>query len=115
MDWIFEKGKIYSTNEAGEVVAKATYIVKPNGEWDIDHTYVSPDLRGQGVAGKMMEVVANYIREQKAITTATCSYANVWLKRHAEDYADIISQDLSGEPIACKLDGSHQAGSDQKN
>jgi predicted GNAT family acetyltransferase len=107
MDWKYENGRIYSVNENNELMAETTYVIKENGEVDIDHTYVNPILRGKGVAGKMMEVVAEYLRENSLKATATCSYANAWLKKHRELYSDIISKDLDDEAVACKLGGNH--------
>lgn len=107
MDWKYEDGRIYSINENNELMAETTYVFKENGEIDIDHTYVNPVLRGQGVAEKMIKVVAEYLREKGLKATATCSYANIWLKRNSESYSDIISKDIDGESIACKIDGKH--------
>lgn len=107
MDWKFENGRIYSVNENNELMAETTYVLKENGEVDINHTYVNPQLRGQGVAGAMMEEVAGYLRKQSLKATATCSYANSWLKKHRDEYSDIISKDIDNEAIACKIDGKH--------
>ena len=107
MDWKFEEGRIYSTDETGELMAETTYVIKENGEVDIDHTFVSNVLRGQGVAGKMMEVVSDYLREKNMKATASCSYANSWFKKNAESYSDILSSDLDAESVACKIDGAH--------
>jgi predicted GNAT family acetyltransferase len=38
MDWKYENGRIYSTDEKGELMGEATFIRKENGEMDIDHT-----------------------------------------------------------------------------
>lgn len=107
MDWKYGNGRIYSTDEKGELMCEATFTRQENGEMDIDHTYVNPVLRGQGVAGQMMEVVAEYFKKEKFITSATCSYANVWLKRHSKQYPDILSDKLSDQGAACKIDGKH--------
>jgi len=107
MNWQYDNGRIYSTDEKGELMAETTFIRKENGEMDIDHTYVNPVLRGQGVAGKMMEVVAEYFGKERLKTTATCSYANIWLKRHEKQYPDILSKDTSDQAVACKIDGKH--------
>lgn len=107
MNWKYEDGRIYSTDEKGELMCETTFKRKENGEINIDHTYVNPILRGQGVAGKMMEVVAEYLREKGLKASATCSYANIWLKRHKEIFSDIISQDLEDQASACKIDAKH--------
>lgn len=107
MNWKYEVGRIYGTDEKGELMCEATFNFKENGEIDIDHTYVNPILRGQGVAGEMMVVVANYLREKGLKTTATCSYANIWLKRHKELYPDILSKDMDDQAVACKINAKH--------
>lgn len=103
MKWIVEKGRICSRDESGDVIAEATFHEKANGEYDIDHTYVVPRLRGRGVAGDMMTAVAEHFRARKAKVTASCAYAHVWLKRHEQQYADIISEDFAGEPLTCRF------------
>ncbi len=107
MNWKYENRRIYSVSENNELMAETTFVFKENGEVDIDHTYVNSVLRGQGVAGKMMEVVAEYLREKGLKASATCSYSNIWLKKHKEAYSDIISKDIDVEAIACKIDGKH--------
>lgn len=107
MKWYFEEGRIYSLDEKNQVMAEATYVHKANGEVIIDHTFVSTDLRGQGVAGKMMQVVAEYLKEKGLKASASCSYANAWLKKNREAYAEIVSPDIDGDGIACKIDGNH--------
>jgi hypothetical protein len=107
MDWKFEKGRIYSVDENNELLAEATFELKENGEVDINHTYVNPVLRGQGVAGKMMEVVAQYLKENGLKASASCSYANSWLKKNRETYFGIISSDTDNEAVSCKIGGRH--------
>lgn len=107
MDWKYENERIYSVDEKGELMAEATFTHKKNGEIDIDHVYVNPILRGKGVAGKIMLVVVDYLREKGLKATATCSYANGWFKKNEELYSDIISNDIWNEVAACKIDGKH--------
>lgn len=94
MNWRFENGRIYSVDNNNELLAETTFVSIGNREVDIDHTYVSPSLRGQGVAGKMLEVVAEHLREKGLKARATCPYANAWLRKHTELYSDIISEKL---------------------
>lgn len=107
MDWKYENGRIYSVNEKDELMAETTFNFKENGDVDINHTYVNPVLRGQGAAGKMMEIVAEYLREKGLKATATCSYANSWLKKHRDVYSGIMSKDIDDEAAACKINGKH--------
>lgn len=107
MDWKYENGRIYSISENNELMAEATFTDMGSGKVDIDHTYVNPVLRGQGVAGKMLETVAGYIRENGLKATATCSYANSWFKKHRDEYADILADDFDKDIPACRTDGKH--------
>jgi predicted GNAT family acetyltransferase len=107
MIWNYNNGRIFSVNENNELLAETTYISKQNGEIDIDHTYVSPGLRGQGLAGDMMKVVVEFLKENGLKASATCSYANAWLKKHSETYPNIISKDIDDDAISCKIDGKH--------
>lgn len=94
MDWKYEDGRIYKVDEKGELMCETTFNYRNNGEVNINHTYVNPVLRGQGQAGKMMVIVAEYFREKGLKAAATCSYVDSWLKNHAKDYSDIISKGI---------------------
>lgn len=107
MDWKYENERIYSVDEKGELMAEATFVHNKNGEINIDHVYVNPVLRGQGVAGKIMVAVVDYLRQKNLKVTATCSYANEWFKKNAELYDDVISKNIRDEVTACKIDGKH--------
>lgn len=105
MDWKYESGRIYSVDENNNLLAETNFSIKEGGEVDISHTYVDPSLRGKGVAGKMMEAVTQYLRENGLKATASCSYANAWLKKNRESYSDIISKDFDDHHPSCRIDG----------
>jgi len=107
VNWKYEAGRIYCTDDKGELMCETAFIRKENGELDLDHTYVNPILRGQGMAGKMMVVVAEYLRKESLKASATCSYANIWLKRHEELYPDILSKDMDAQAVAGKINAKH--------
>ncbi len=107
MDWRFEEGRIYGVDENGDLMCETTYIRKGNGIVDIDHTYVNPCMRGQGIASKMMFVVSDFLRKEGLTATATCSYANLWFMDHKEEYPDIISDQVTGQDLSCKIGGKH--------
>ena len=107
MEWKHEKGRIYSENEFGELMAEATYVCLDNGDINIDHTYVNPSLRGRGVADIMMKAVVEYLRKEGIKAVASCSYAVSWFEKNEEEYADIIAKDKGGVEVGCKIDGNH--------
>ncbi len=94
MEWKYESGRIYSVDENNELVAEVTYVFAKNGVVNINHTYVNPQYRGKGIAGKLMETMVEYLRKNSLKTIAQCSYANSWFKKHRELYSDVISEEL---------------------
>lgn len=56
---------------------------------NINHTFVDDSLRGQGVAGKLMEETAKKLRTDGKKAVLTCSYAVKWFEKHPE-YGDVI-------------------------
>jgi predicted GNAT family acetyltransferase len=58
----------------------------------ITHVGVHPSLRGQGVAGRMVEVSMAYARENSLRVVPMCSYAAAFIRRHPE-YAELTRQD----------------------
>lgn len=74
-------------DEQGEVIAEITF--QPTADPEIviaDHTYVSPVLRGQGVAEKLLDhLVAEMAKENKKIK-AQCSYVVAKFERESEKY-----------------------------
>ena len=68
----------------------------------IDHTWVDPSLRGQGVAGQLVKRAADALRSTGRRARATCSYARTWFENHPEA-ANVLAEDWDGGPAACKL------------
>jgi predicted GNAT family acetyltransferase len=60
----------------------------------ITHVGVHPDQRGQGVAGKLVEVSLEYAKEKSLRVVPMCSYAAAYIHRHPE-YADLMNQQRS--------------------
>ena len=57
----------------------------------ITHVGVHPDLRGQGVAGKIVEAGIAYARENSFRVVPMCSYAAAYIRRHPE-HAELTKQ-----------------------
>lgn len=97
MDFITEKDRIYATDPAGNVIAEVTFPTE-DGVSTIDHTFVDPFLRGEGVAGKLVKLAADKILADGNKIAATCSYAVAWFKRHPEYHL------VCSGPVACRID-----------
>lgn|SRR5690606_3376068 len=54
----------------------------------ITHVGVHPDLRGQGVAGKLMQFAMDYAKSKSLRVIPICSYAMSWIQKH-EEYKEL--------------------------
>lgn len=84
MNFIHETNKIYLNDENNHMIAVVTFPKISDQVVNIDHTYVDTSLRGQGIAGKLMEEAVKQIRENKLMVKPTCSYAVKWFEEHPE-------------------------------
>ena len=64
MEFIYEAERIYVKNEAGRMAAEVTFHQRSDGAMSIDHTYVSPELRGRGVADRLLAAAAERFRRR---------------------------------------------------
>lgn len=84
-----EKGRIFLNNEEGKLVAEATF---PGEEiWQFNRTFVDESLRGQGVAGKLVEAVVEKARKEGAKIAPVCSYAVAAFEKN-EAYHDVLAK-----------------------
>ena len=68
----------------GKVIAEVTFPETEPGTFTIDHTFVDPILRGQGIASKLVQAAVEEIKRKDGEVRATCPYAVKWLKEHME-------------------------------
>lgn len=71
----------------GKMLAEITWTMLGD-VMAVDHTFVSPDLRGQGVAKKLLDRAAAYAREKEYKMEPICSYVVTAFERY-DDYNDI--------------------------
>lgn len=91
MEFTYNKNQIALLDENDRVIAEVTFPDVDADTVDIDHTFVDDSLRGQGVAGKLMEAAARYLRENQKKAALTCSYAVKWFEKHPE-YDDVVKK-----------------------
>jgi predicted GNAT family acetyltransferase len=71
-------------------LSKLDYIL--NGKnFVITHVGVQPELRGQGVAGKITQTGLEYALNNSLRVIPMCSYAAAYIRRHPE-YARLVVQ-----------------------
>jgi len=89
MDFLKDNDHIYLNNDEGQMIAEAAWVNNSDGSRNLWHTFVDDSLRGQGIAGKLMEAFAADLRETGKKGVLTCSYAVSWFAKHPE-YADLL-------------------------
>lgn len=88
MKFQYEPGRIYAVDPSGTLLAEVTFPAS-NGVAVVDHTFVDPSLRGQGIADKLLTAAVEQIRSQGLKARATCSYAVKWFEQHPE-HSDLL-------------------------
>ena len=57
-------GRIWAEDQAGKLVAEITFPETAPGVYTMDHPFVDPSLRGQGMADQLVRAALAQIREQ---------------------------------------------------
>lgn len=91
MKFKIETGRIWLPDAQGRTLAEVLFPAAGEGTVNITHTYVDDSLRGQGVAGELMESVAAELRRQGKKAKISCSYAFGWFSKHPE-FGDILAK-----------------------
>lgn len=91
MEFKNESNRIYLEDEEGKLIAEVTFPEIKEQLVNINHTFVDDSLRGQGIAGKLMEEVARKLKKENKKAVLTCSYAIKWFEKN-KGYEDIISK-----------------------
>lgn len=88
MNFTVETNRIYAADADGRIVAEITFPAVGAATVRIERTFVDESLRGQGVAGQLMEAVVQTLRATGRRAEPVCSYAVRWMEQHP-DSADV--------------------------
>ncbi|WP_074036447.1 GNAT family N-acetyltransferase [Exiguobacterium sp. AT1b] len=89
MDIKQKENTFYVGNDT-EPSAELHYVPTGPDKLIVDHTYVSDDLRGQGVGEKLVLTVVEYAREQGKTIIPLCPFTKNQFDRH-EEYRDVLA------------------------
>lgn len=84
MNFIHEQNRIYMEDDKRHPIAEVTFPSISENVVIIDHTFVDNSLRGQGIAGKLMEEAVADLRKNYKKARLSCSYAIKWFREHPE-------------------------------
>jgi uncharacterized protein len=76
-------GGSFWLEQEGRRLAEMTYRRLGESHVLVDHTYVDPQLRGQGVARQLLDAMVAWARQSNTKLSATCSYVVVQFARDA--------------------------------
>jgi len=83
LDFKYGNNRVYAEDESGRLIAEVNFPQK-YGVYHITHTYVSPELRGKGVADEMLHTAVDIMSSTGAMIKPVCSYATKWFGQHPE-------------------------------
>lgn len=95
MDFKKSSERIWLEDPQGKEIAFVSFPERSDKTVEIDHTVVDGSLRGQGVAGALLETLARDLREQGKTAIPTCSYAVKWFAEHPEE-RDLLADEAGG-------------------
>lgn len=72
-----------------QAIAEITYVYINSHAINVNHTFVDPSLRGQGIAKQLMDSVVEFAKKEHLKIKPTCSYAVKVFPRYKE-YEDLI-------------------------
>lgn len=75
---IKHESNIFYIGDISDPLAKLDYRIE-NSNMMIDYVFVSPQLRGQGIAAQLIEEAVKFSKENKYEITPICSYARKYL------------------------------------
>lgn len=89
MDFEKNENRFLKNDKDGKMIAEVTYVPSGDDKVILDHTFVDPSLRGQGVAEELVNRVVEEMRAENKKIIPLCPYAKTLFERKPEIYADI--------------------------
>ncbi|ASN06973.1 GNAT family N-acetyltransferase [Virgibacillus necropolis] len=83
--------KFFVGDNEEKPLAEIIFVPADDDKLIIEHTIVSNELSGQGVAGELVEKVVNYAREEGKKIITECSYAKSKIAKTPE-FQDVLAQ-----------------------
>jgi predicted GNAT family acetyltransferase len=84
MKFTFEQNRIYHCDGQGKLLAEVLFPGENEDTAAITHVFVDESLRGQGIAGKLMEAFVSELQARGKKAKAVCPYAVKWFEKHPE-------------------------------
>ena len=69
-----------------------SYVPEDGNVLDFNHTFVPVELRGEGIAAKLVEAGLKYAAENNFKIIPSCSYVNVYIQRNKK-YKGLLEEE----------------------
>ena len=95
MNFVYENNMIWYGGTKEAPLAYIQFPVVEEGKENcvvVAHTVVDESLRGQGLAGKLVQAMAEQLRTDGRKAKLKCSYAVKWFEKH-EEYRDVLEEE----------------------
>lgn len=90
MEFLREDHAIVIRNDQGEMIAEITYKDTADAKVkDVDHTYTANELRGQGIAGKLLDALVSDMATEDILLNPVCPYVVRKFDEEPEKYGHI--------------------------
>ncbi|KAA8732467.1 N-acetyltransferase [Acinetobacter qingfengensis] len=86
-----QRGEFFIHNNSRQKIAELTYFWNTTHQFSIDHTWVDPSLRGQGVAKQLFDAAIAFARNSHATIIPICSYAVIMFQRD-QQLGDVLAK-----------------------
>lgn len=100
-DFIVNNNEIYKLDKENKKIAYAKIPPFNESAINILSVVVDPSLRGQGLAGKLMEFTYNYLKDNNKKAVLTCPYAIYWFNKNPIKKDVLLDENLNVE--ACVI------------
>ncbi|MFV0157641.1 N-acetyltransferase [Empedobacter falsenii] len=78
-----KNGVFVMTDDNNKEVGELTFMLKEE-QMIVNHTGVNPELRGKGLAEKLVLEAVQYARKNQLKIIPFCSYVSVYIGKHPE-------------------------------
>lgn len=91
MEFRIEQNRLFAESPEGKLLAELTFPARDEKRVNVDHVFVDETLRGQGIAGRLMETICDHVKAEGLMIVAKCPYAIEWFKKHPERQDVVIN------------------------
>lgn len=81
--------KFYIGDDNKNPIAEITFIPSGEDKIIIDHTYVSEQLRGQGIGERLVNAAADYARRENKKIVPVCSFVRKLMTGN-DEFKDVL-------------------------